>query len=221
MTKAELEFHAQAYDQHVGEARHAFAAGDLAAAVRSALKACESAEGRMRYQKKYEPSKLTFPTSFRYACHVAAILIDPTPIGAVAEILRDSRWIKKNCPEESGELVEEERERLLRIYAAWLDFAGRPYVAEDEVAARWGRDASVKGAIDNWIRFGFVTAESGGGKTYYVVNGRTSEKVLAKCPACGVTTIGAQILFLEPANCPKCKGVVDFVITSRAPFKGD
>src|SRR4051794_28484157 len=98
MKKSELELHFQTYEEYTSFAEQARASGDLPSAVQHSVRACESAEGMMRYTKKYRPEEFRFAPAFDFVAHMAPLILETKPIATVGQFLRSSRWIKKNCP---------------------------------------------------------------------------------------------------------------------------
>lgn len=208
MKKAELESHRDSYYAILSKAQDAQKVGDYHAVIRHARAALAFVDAMMQFERRYNDTEFVSVDAVDLVLEYAPLLFVGDALSELEALLKKSRRIDKNTDDSLMSRVSEAKKRMWEAYDVWESLeqvsVSEAKASPDnaEVSPNYNRIAA------EWVRIGVVCNESGTLK----LTTRMNQRVLSKCPACGVVARAAKAKFLREQSCPRCRATGNFVI---------
>ena len=213
MKKAELESHRDSYYATLSKAQDAQKVGDYHAVVRHAKSAWAFVDPMMQFERRFNDTEFVSIEAVDLVLEYAPLLFDVGALCELEALLKKSRRIDKNTDDNLMSRLSDAKQRMWEAYSVWESL--EQACASEANANAGTEEASLESSeiAAEWERMGVVRNESGALR----LTTRMNQKVLSKCPSCGVVARAAKAKFLREQSCPRCKTTGNFVILGAQP----
>jgi len=213
-TKAELEFDATRFRHAVSLMRKTHQSGEVLAAIKVAVEACEYADGMMQFEKRFEKrlerkSVETIDYIFRFA----PLVFDRASLERVGALLKEQKRIDKVATDDLASDLQQAFELMWDAHRLWKLLRETPGFPQDQLRTQLGGSQDRwRGISEAWEELGLIQRVASSNSYLLSPATQLSGQARGKCSACGATGKASMGAFLDNIICPKCKTKTAFVI---------
>lgn len=215
VTKAEMVWHASAYNAKAAQAQDALKSAKIDDAIDCAKEALQHADGKLRYGRKHGGDDAQCLGTIELLLEYAPLFFRRDCLDDLDALCKgSSRLIRELLPQLPGRTTAAKElmrtaGRLLSQFSHAHHHESGPHSVSDSDRAEW------RTILSFWENTGFVRQVAINDTTRFVLATRMNDTAFLKCPSCGAIGKGPKLKCLDEVPCPRCHAPVHFVILAK------
>ena len=213
-TKAELEFDATRYRLAVSLMRKTHQSGEVLAAIKIAVEACEFADGMMQFEKRFEKRlERKSVETIDFVLRFAPLVFDRTSLERVGSLLKEQKRIDKVATDDLAADLQQAFELMWEAHKLWKLLRANPGFPQDQLRIKLGGSQDRWRAISEaWEELGLIQRVPSSNSYLLAPATQLTGQARGTCSACGAIGKASMGAFLDNITCPKCKANTAFVL---------
>lgn len=217
MTKAEMQSHAEAYEECYRHAVRAKEAGDFEGVMDRAVMALPHVDGMMRYFEKVADAEFESVGAIDLILKYGPVLFAVDALAEVEAVLKAKKRIDREASADLAALTQAARVRMMDCHQVWSLVEEQGSVLQAKLNDHLGGEQAYwRGLAERMEEVGVLKREFAGGTYWLTLRTRLEDVVEGVCPACGGKHRGVKEKMLEDGVCLACGGRVTMVMSGEA-----